>query len=493
MFLASCKFVHKWAQVPRALKKGRYGHSKAEINAWRAKIITAAGRKEDMAKLQDKNLCLCKSHFSPSAWDPEHPGRLRFDALPMSRFELAWNSPPTARHPKERAFAAAMQDVDASCARKASAAIVTAALAEKDTQIQTLQEEVARLRAAVAAGLHQQPADQEVEFQLDKSTSLRYNDFFANPRHKRPDVVRALTNFPSFDCLDTFFYVLNVKNVAVNLKLYGSGADDSTVVKPSRRKLTAKDCYFLTLYRLRTGATAHETALRFGISKATTCRIFASWIVLLDEVLDLITPFPSKAEIQQTLPSKFKISHDAANVRVIVDAFELNMEHPSDPELAKTFYSAYKSNYTAKVLIGQAPNGIVTFVSDAFPGSISDDEIVRQSGLLELLEVGDFVMADKGFHGSRATLLEHGCDILEPPKRFMGQTRLTSDEERDTARIANLRIHIERTIGFVKMWNILQKPIQLQGAALMCRIIKVLARINNWIHNPTVGRDYDAY
>ena len=38
-----------------------------------------------------------------------------------------------------------------------------------------------------------------------------------------------------------------------------------------------------------------------------------------------------------------------------------------------------------------------TFVSDLFPGSISDKEIVRRSGLLRLFEVGDSIMADRGF------------------------------------------------------------------------------------------------
>ena len=52
----------------------------------------------------------------------------------------------------------------------------------------------------------------------------------------------------------------------------------------------------------------------------------------------------------------------------------------------------------AKRLHGVITNtGVVSFITPLWIGSISDKEIVRQSGLLDLLEEGDAVMTDKGF------------------------------------------------------------------------------------------------
>ncbi|KAG5880646.1 hypothetical protein JTB14_015622 [Gonioctena quinquepunctata] len=45
---------------------------------------------------------------------------------------------------------------------------------------------------------------------------------------------------------------------------------------------------------------------------------------------------------------------------------------------------------------GVAPNGVVTYVSDLYPGSTSDKKIVEDSGILEKMEPGD-LRADKGF------------------------------------------------------------------------------------------------
>ena len=45
-------------------------------------------------------------------------------------------------------------------------------------------------------------------------------------------------------------------------------------------------------------------------------------------------------------------------------------------------YSQYKSHVTYKGLIGIAPSGAITFVSQLYEGSISDQEIVKRSGFL---------------------------------------------------------------------------------------------------------------
>ena len=51
-----------------------------------------------------------------------------------------------------------------------------------------------------------------------------------------------------------------------------------------------------------------------------------------------------------------------------------------------------------KVLIGISPSGIIiTFVSKLYAGSISDKELTRCSGIMDLLQPGDSEMADCGF------------------------------------------------------------------------------------------------
>ena len=56
-----------------------------------------------------------------------------------------------------------------------------------------------------------------------------------------------------------------------------------------------------------------------------------------------------------------------------------------------------KRHVTYKALVGISPSGAITFVSQLYPGSLSDKEIVSRCGILhpELWEKGDSIMACK--------------------------------------------------------------------------------------------------
>ena len=70
----------------------------------------------------------------------------------------------------------------------------------------------------------------------------------------------------------------------------------------------------------------------------------------------------------------------------------------------------------------------------------------------EILEKGDIIMADYGF--DIADILPPGVTLNIPP--FKGQRdQLTAEESEETARIASVCIHVERAIGRLKNYHIL--------------------------------------
>ena len=69
-------------------------------------------------------------------------------------------------------------------------------------------------------------------------------------------------------------------------------------------------------------------------------------------------------------------------------------------------WSSYNHWNAAKLLVGITPTGVVSFIPPLWTGSISDKEIVKQSGLQNLLEAGDAVMADKGLSNSGSPGIE---------------------------------------------------------------------------------------
>jgi len=146
---------------------------------------------------------------------------------------------------------------------------------------------------------------------------------------------------------------------------------------------------------------------------------------------------------------------------VILDCTEIFIEMPTSYRSQSVTFSSYKHHNTAKGLIGIAPSGAITFVSDLYAGRFSDRKITAHSGIYNLLEEGDSIMADRGFELDDD--LPKGVTLNIPP--FLdGRKQLNLTDEIQTRHIASVRVHVERAIERVKNYKILQTVFELSMA-----------------------------
>ena len=80
------------------------------------------------------------------------------------------------------------------------------------------------------------------------------------------------------------------------------------------------------------------------------------------------------------LPSCFKPEHE--DVYLFIDCSEFFIKKSSQVIQQSTTWSGYKGHNTCKALVGLSPIMPPAFVSEVYPGSISDEEILSESGIL---------------------------------------------------------------------------------------------------------------
>ncbi len=176
--------------------------------------------------------------------------------------------------------------------------------------------------------------------------------------------------------------------------------------------------------------------------------------------------FPSKEQILSTLPNAFREKYPTTIA--IIDASEVFIETPSDLMLQSTSWSSYKHHNTQKFLVACTPNGSISYISEAYLGSISDPALTNDCGFLSNLDgmAGMSIMADRGFT-IRESLQQYQVELNLPP--FMeGRT------------IASLRIHVERAIGRMKLFKILKGVFPLKMYRLANQVVTVCALLTNF-------------
>lgn len=272
------------------------------------------------------------------------------------------------------------------------------------------------------------------------------------------EMIEFYTGFPTFTLFMIFFE--SIRPTAVRMKSVYYQQSDEISNRGRPRSMDPIDEFFMFLCRLKWAFLTEDLSVRFNIHKTTVSRKIITWANYLYFILGSICIWPSREQILECMPKDFRILY--SKTRVIIDCTEIFTERPSSLVLASKTYSSYKSHNTWKGLVGIAPHGAVTFVSSLYSGCMSDIEITKLCGLIDLMEPGDQIMADKGFVLNKV-LGGTGISIATP--HFLcSDGQFTQSQVEDNQKIASLRIHVERHIKRVKEYRLFQSVVPLSIA-----------------------------
>ena len=279
-------------------------------------------------------------------------------------------------------------------------------------------------------------ANREVK---DLEGKVKYKGMRYTVAGLQEDVIRMETGLPTKKVFDI------VVNYALRFKdsiSYFAGWNVELI--------SFEDQIFITLMKVRQNYTNLHLVQLFHCSVATISNIVTTFIHVLHRILfdDLMTTIPSREKNKISAPCSFS---QFGSCRIVIDCTDIEVATPGLMSQQNATYSSYRGMNSFKVIVGVAPNAVITYVSQLYPGSISDKAIVEQSGLLRHLVAGDMVLADKGF--LIQSILPHGVSVNIPP--FLNNGTFTESEAKATKAIAKCRIHVKRANARLKDFRIL--------------------------------------
>ena len=157
--------------------------------------------------------------------------------------------------------------------------------------------------------------------------------------------------------------------------------------------MTLFEEFVLTLLRL--GLFQKDLADRFNVSQTIVSVVFNTWIRFMRIEWEPLICLPRKEILHQYLPNIFRELY--RRTVLIIDAVEIRVESPSSLDMQSVCYSSYKGTTTMKGLVGLSSTCALGLLSELYTGSISDKELAKMSNVIDCLDLGDDVMADKGF------------------------------------------------------------------------------------------------
>ena len=92
--------------------------------------------------------------------------------------------------------------------------------------------------------------------------------------------------------------------------------------------LSLKEEFTLTLLRLRRGFDTKSLGDMFGVSESSVCRIFTTWVCLMNIDFSFLIKWPTREQIRENSPKCFKYFK---KTRCVIDCTEFFVQKPSLP------------------------------------------------------------------------------------------------------------------------------------------------------------------
>ncbi|KAG4076576.1 hypothetical protein HA402_005970 [Bradysia odoriphaga] len=227
----------------------------------------------------------------------------------------------------------------------------------------------------------------------------------------------------------------------------------------------------LTLRKIRLNEEFQTLADLFDVHRQTAGQYFHDSIGPIAKCLKKFMKYAKPKTIKRNLPISFRRNLDG--IGAILDCFEIQIERPSKPKKQAKSWSPYKSCNTVKYLVCVTPDGLIYYVSCGYGGRSSDLIITTSCKLHKSLKSKYIVMADRGFKGIENFLIKKGSKLFRPPSATSSQ--MSKRDVKLTKQIASLRIHVERSIGRIRDFNMCKPHVTLD--AKLVKHINIVVKI----------------
>nr|XP_023029656.1 uncharacterized protein LOC111517677 [Leptinotarsa decemlineata] len=291
----------------------------------------------------------------------------------------------------------------------------------------------------------------------DKSTQTDFGDIFEVPQMFRSD--ENLSHFTGINHQQLKVLAVLSKKLAVekgilekNIKLW----------------------LILVLCKLKTNLTFDCLGILLGTGTSLCSKMFYSMISILARSVKPGIHWPTREYVLKNTPKCFNMF---PNTRVVLDSIEVAVLRLKCLNCRDVTDSHYKSKHTMKFLIGITPSGVITFVSSAYRGHISEKDIFHNEELIKKLEAYDAIMVGEDL------LIEKECEqhfveVFQPPI-LRNRNQLSKDEEELAARIAKARVYVDMAVEGIKNFAILNEQIDCYTVPYIDDIMTVVAVLVN--------------